>query len=215
MKHALFAAVLLALTASVASGQSAGDAPAGEVFGGFSYLRTDTSENFSPLYPRDRDLVGAEVSGTYYIRPWFGAEVAYFRHTGARTSERVLQGPPLPPSSLIVEQEETVWTFMGGPKLVATRGPARVFGHALFGAVHGTQDLTRRVTGPLPDINLPSGDKKTTFGFAFGGGLDIALAPAVAIRPVQVDYVRGGESFSAVPRNSVRISTGVVLRFGG
>jgi len=47
---------------------------------------------------------------------------------------------------------------------------------------------------------------------AFGGGLDVAPHPRVAIRVIQADYL--ATRFADDWQNNLRLSFGIVLRFG-
>ena len=84
--------------------------------------------------------------------------------------------------------------FLVGPQISF---PARVspFVHALIGVAH-----IRGVGGT-----------NTAIGTAIGGGLDSRIAPFVAWRIVQFDYL--GTHFFSGPQNNLRISSGLVLRF--
>jgi opacity protein-like surface antigen len=52
----------------------------------------------------------------------------------------------------------------------------------------------------------------SSFGMALGGGLDVKLSEHVAIRAIQLDYLRTG--FFNETQNKGRLSVGVVFRFG-
>ena len=57
-----------------------------------------------------------------------------------------------------------------------------------------------------------SGASLNSFALAAGGGIDIKAAEHIAIRLVQAEYVY--TRFSGVKQNNVRLSAGVVFRFG-
>jgi hypothetical protein len=67
-----------------------------------------------------------------------------------------------------------------------------------------------------------SGDiTDTAFAFAVGGGVDIkALSSKLSLRMVQADFVRtqlgllSGVGSDSTGSNNLRISTGLVVRFG-
>jgi hypothetical protein len=56
------------------------------------------------------------------------------------------------------------------------------------------------------------------FATAAGGGLDVAITPHLAIKPIQVEYLTSQVASFTTNRNSfqndLRYSAGVVLRFG-
>ncbi len=70
------------------------------------------------------------------------------------------------------------------------------FAQVLFGAAHD-------------DLGYKS---DTAFAFTAGGGVDLRLSKRLAARLIQVEYARA-TSF-ALAENNVRISAGLVLRFG-
>jgi len=89
------------------------------------------------------------------------------------------------------------------------------FGQALFGVAHGFNSY---FPAPAPTYYTTS---STTFSTTLGGGLDLAISPRVWIRAAEVDY-----HYSLFPnspnnvlksdrQNELRISAGVVFRFGG
>jgi hypothetical protein len=85
-------------------------------------------------------------------------------------------------------------TFLVGPQLSF---PARVspFVHALVGGV-------RTSTAGVTD---------TSFAAALGGGIDSRVAPFLAYRLFQVDYLL--TRFGGTTQNDVRVSSGLVIRF--
>jgi len=93
-------------------------------------------------------------------------------------------------------------TFLFGPRVSKRWERATLFGHALFGAARTRVDFS----SPLPDITDGS------FSYALGGGLDIHAGRYFAIRAIQADYMYT-KPFGS-DRDSFRISTGVVFRFG-
>jgi len=96
----------------------------------------------------------------------------------------------------------SVYSYTGGPVVnLNSEGKVNPFVHALFGGAH----LGASVSG------LGSG---STNGFTmmFGGGADVKVAKAFAVRLVQADWVYyrfSGQSES----HNVRVSTGIVVRF--
>lgn len=86
-------------------------------------------------------------------------------------------------------------SFLFGPQL---RFPAPVspFVRMLIGGAHAGGGRTSGTT------SLAEG---------FGGGIDIHVVKALALRPIQVDYIHS--HFSNAGQNNVRISAGVVIQF--
>ena len=113
-------------------------------------------------------------------------------------------------------------SYLFGPTVTANVGRSAVFAHALFGEARSS--LGAGVGIPIVGGISTGLTSANAFAMAFGGGLDIALTRHLAIRAVQVDYVR--TQFSATDalttglssslgnrQNSFRYSTGIVLRF--
>ncbi len=79
------------------------------------------------------------------------------------------------------------------------------FARALLGAVHDTSKTTIGTTSVSSSA--------TAFAMDFGGGVDVNLNNRIAIRPIQFDYVP--THFGGAWQSNYRISTGLVIRFGG
>ena len=88
------------------------------------------------------------------------------------------------------------------------------FAHALFGAMQANKFLPGPLAGscPAPACSGVITESETAFAAAFGGGLDVKAVDRVWIRLFQLDYVRA--NLSAVTQNDLRVSTGLVFRFG-
>jgi len=85
-----------------------------------------------------------------------------------------------------------VHTYMFGPVLAARSDKVTPFAHALFGGA--------------------SGGGTNAFAMAFGGGVDVKVAPKVAFRLIQGDWLMlRSEGYTS--KKNVRISTGIVFRF--
>jgi peptidoglycan-associated lipoprotein len=112
--------------------------------------------------------------------------------------------------------------YLFGPTVTADFGRSSVFAHALFGEARSS--LGAGVGVPVIGGISTGLTSAHAFAMAFGGGIDIGLTRHLAIRAVQVDYLR--TQFSATDalttgltsslgnrQNSFRYSTGVVFRF--
>lgn len=90
------------------------------------------------------------------------------------------------------------YTFLAGPRLSAGRGKSvSPFIQALVGADR---------------LNVPGFGSTHGFSWSTGGGVDLAVARHIAIRP-QFDYI--GLRFSNGTTHAARASINVVFRFGG
>jgi hypothetical protein len=193
--------VFVLLLGAMAAAQ---ESPKAEVFGGYSYLRSN-SNSFN----------GWEGQGTAFLTPNFGvtADVSgSYRNTSLSAFGTDLGG----------SAKQHLYNFLFGPTVAARFGTHSVFGHALFGAARS--GLNAGVSIPIIGGFSTDVNNATAFAMALGGGVDLGVSPHFAIRPVQIDYVytrfnsldalAGGLSTSANGhQNSFRYSAGVVFRF--
>ncbi len=115
-----------------------------------------------------------------------------------------------------VDAGGTAYSYMFGPRVHFGRDRiVSPFAQVLVGGVHATAVTVNGCSGtsctPLPVQN--------TLAVAAGGGIDIWLTPHIALRAVQAEYML--TRFAAVPvgsnsnQNDLRLSSGLVFRFGG
>jgi outer membrane immunogenic protein len=98
-----------------------------------------------------------------------------------------------------------VVSYLFGPKFAYRKHRiVTPYFHALFGGAH----VSASFGGAAASANA--------FAWAAGGGLDAKVATHVAIRVVQVEYLMTKFNDGANNRqNNVRVSTGIVFRWGG
>ena len=195
---------------SMLTAQIGGARPAGSeietratIFGGYSYLR-NANNGFN----------GWEGQGTFN----------FTRNLGVTADVSGASLSPFSFSALGVSAGtyQHLNNYLFGPTVTANLGRSSVFAHALFGQARS--GLGAGVS--LPIIGGISTDltSANAFAMAFGGGVDIGLSRHLAIRAVQVDYLRtqfnatdalttGLSSSLGNRQNSFRFSTGVVFRF--
>jgi hypothetical protein len=112
--------------------------------------------------------------------------------------------------------------YLFGPTVTASVGRSAVFAHALFGEARSS--LGAGVGIPIIGGISTGLTSANAFAMAFGGGIDIGLTRHLAIRAVQVDYLRtqfsasdalttGLSSSLGNRQNSFRYSIGIVFRF--
>jgi opacity protein-like surface antigen len=187
----LFVALTLALPL-IAQAQEASRV---EVFGGYSYMRLEDQN----IDGQDRDLNGYNVSGAITI---FKKSIALKGDVSGHFGDLLTNVTPR------TDLGQTLFLF--GPQFRLRNGSRiQPFAHALFGVA--------RVK--LENDAVPGDITDTGFAFALGGGVDVkGLGSKLAVRLIQADYVRtkldlvnSGDSTSS---NNIRISTGIVLRFG-
>lgn len=196
---------------SMLAAQIGGARPAGSeiethatFFGGYSYLR-NASNGFN----------GWEGQGTFN----------FTRNLGVTAD---VSGANLSPFSFSVlgvsaGPYQHLNNYLFGPTVSAPLGGrSSVFAHALFGVARST--LGAGVSLPIVGGISTGLTSSSAFAMAFGGGVDIGLTRHLAIRAVQVDYLRtqfnsvdaltaGLSSNLGNRQNSFRYSTGLVFRF--
>ena len=187
----LIAAFALALPV-IAQAQ---ESPRTEIFSGYSYLRAD--DNGAGL---DRDLNGFNVSGNITVlRRWLGIKADVSGHFGQT-----------PIATGVPSTDQRQFLFLFGPQFSLRRsGKIQPFAHALFGFTRQTLK-NDAISGDLTD---------TGFAFAAGGGVDLkAIGSRLSLRLLQADYVLtkfgDGAASGNNTNNNLRISTGMVVRFG-
>ena len=174
-----------------------------ELFGGYSYFRATIKQGqnnpcldncpFQTFPTFQTNLNGWEFSGQYKYLPFFGGVLdfdgTYGKLNGAGTREH---------------------TYLVGPQISL---PFKVspFAHAMIGLARESQDsfgVCAAVTSVICRFSLGS---DTSLATAVGGGLDWSVAPFVALRVFQLDYIR--TQLHGATQNQPRVSAGIVLHF--
>lgn len=164
------------------------DGPRVEAFGGFSYLRTDVDVG-------DADAFGWNAAIEGNVNSWFGLEADFSGHYRSFSFTSPIG---------FLSTNFDLSLFLFGPRFTFRQaGRAEPFAHALFGAAHAGASVG------APG-GFAAGD--TAAAAALGGGLDVRANRLFAIRALQADYVY--TRFGGDGQNHLRISTGVVFRFG-
>ena len=180
---------VIALTVFTFTTLATAQIPKGNVFFGYSYLRTDLPSG------THNNLNGWNGSLEGKFLPWIGIVADLSGHYGTA------QYPtPCPPGSngCTLSADTKTYSFVFGPRVSVSVGKITRFAHALFGASH--------VSRSFPGFS----DSDTSFASAYGGGLDYHLVPLVNWR-FQADLLH--TSFFSDAQNNVRLSTGIVLHF--
>ena len=190
-KFFLIAGFALLLFPLTAFGQST---PKVELFGGYSYLRADgDGDPASNLHGWNASIAGN-------VNHWLGLVADFSGHYG---SETVTVG------SARGNVDGRFHSFLFGPRVSARKNDkVTPFFHALFGASHAKANGT--FTSGASTINVSDSD--SAFAMALGGGMDVKLSDAVAVRLIQADYLM--TRFGGSTQNNARLSFGLVLRLG-
>ncbi len=181
------------------------ETPRVEIFGGYSYLRVTTDDDF--LGPNggsgSLDSIsgnGFMTSAAYNLTKRIGIVGEFSRHTKETNLQNLIRQTGIPN----VRVETRVSTFLFGPRFTLRSESVEPFAHFLVGGAHGSFDIS--------GLGVSASDSGTAFTFAAGGGVDIKFSQRLVVRLVQADYLRtltGGSDL-----NSGRISTGLVFRIG-
>lgn len=231
MKYGLVAIVFL-LSLSLC----AQTAPQLEIFGAGSYFRADISPDLAQFGVAHIDNYGWHVAASEYLNRWFGGTVDISGNYGRPTITIPANtfGPGIPATNQSISDalNTSTYTILFGPSF-AYRKSERLqpFAHVLLGAVNARAKTTSKgtalvcgATGICPTILLDGNSLEVTgssikmsdtvFGYAFGAGLDTKVATHWAIR-AQADFIRSQfADFGDDRQNNVRVSGGVVFRFG-
>jgi hypothetical protein len=116
---------------------------------------------------------------------------------------------------ITVNSSGTAFTYLFGPRFtIGKQRRVSVFAQVLAGGVHASAVTVANCTSactPLPVQNA--------LAMTGGGGVDIRLTHHISLRPIQAEYML--TRFAAVPSGSsasqsdLRLSAGLVFRFGG
>lgn len=151
-----------------------------------------------PLIGAAQDYPKAEVfTGYSYLRGDFNANFQGWNASVTGNVNRWI-GVVGDVSGHYLGNGANLHSFLFGPKF-SYRGNERVtpYFQTTLGAVRANSDFL----------------DETAFGWTVGGGLDVKVHKNVAIRVIEVDYLR--TSFSGWSQQNGRLSAGVVWRFGG
>ena len=181
-----------------------------ELFLGYTHLRSVPA---SSTGNRLEWLHGGSTSVAFNLNRYFGIVEDFGDFNDSRLALKGVGGP-----SIVVDSSGNVFTYLLGPRVSHRRHDRLVvpFAQVLFGLIHAS-DVTASsgCTGAGCTL-LPS---ETTFAMTAGGGLDLRLHRHLALRIAQAEYlmtqfddIRNG---STATQNDIRLSTGMVFRFGG
>ena len=174
------------------------------VFAGYSYssfgLYLPQGLQLGPLSdPIKHSLNGWNGSLEARVLPFLGIVADFSGHYGDATTDLTCSQYTAP-YCFASDAKVGLYTFNAGPQVSLRLGKIRPYAHALFGA-----DVLKQ----------SSSFRETSFADVLGGGIDIAVIPRLAWR-VQADVLQTRfplSSYLPYKQNSLRLSTGVVLRF--
>jgi hypothetical protein len=167
------------------------------VFGGYSYVRANPSDN-SGL--GSFSMNGGDFSAAYNVNGWLSGVADIGGYHATRPLNCAALG-----CSGTGDFKGNTWTYLFGPRVTFRHfGRVTPFGQVLFGVAHTT-----------PNVFLTN--NQTDFAMSVGGGFDYHLSHRLSIRPVQLEYLQTHfKEFDVIDRqiqNNLRLSTGIVFRF--
>ncbi len=183
--------------------------PRVEWFLGYSYLRAvpELAAGNRLVY-----LNGGSTSIAFNFNRYLGI-VGDFG--GFKDSKLLLTGPGEPSGA--VNSSGTAYTYLFGPRLsYRTHERITPFAQVLFGGIHASDVTLSSGCSGAGCTLLPSENR---FAMTAGGGLDVKVHHHIAIRLIQAEYLmtrfENLTTGSTASQNDMRLSAGLVFRFGG
>src|ERR1035438_1997701 len=182
--------------------------PKAELFLGYSYLRAVPA-------PADGNRLVWMNGGSTSLALNFNHYLGIVGDFGAYTNSEIrFQGGYV--GTVDVDNANVgAFSYLFGPR-ISFRNHSRVtpFVQALFGGMHANEVTLSNCT--FSCTFLPSED---TFAWTAGGGLDVRVRRHFAIRLIQAEYLMTRfQDYSTgitASQNDMRLSSGIVFRFGG
>jgi opacity protein-like surface antigen/outer membrane protein OmpA-like peptidoglycan-associated protein len=180
--------------------------PRAELFLGYSYLRSLPSPAAGN---RMMWLNGGSTSLAFNFNRYLGivGDFGGFDDSKLRVSA---------PINSTVDSDGTAFTYLAGPRLSFRRRRFTPFAQVLAGGIHASEVTLSSGCSGAGCMPLPA---ETKFAMTAGGGLDVRVAHHLALRLVQAEYLMtrfaSTDTGASATQNDMRISTGIVFRFGG
>jgi hypothetical protein len=189
----------------------------------YSRVEVPLTYSYMRFNPEDSHIVSSfSLNGggggvVVYVSHAFGIQ-AEFNGYGSLTKTFAFPATPNSPcpTGCNVKADGNLFTYNVGPIFKYRATHFEPFVETLFGGAHSNtyQNLQKVCQAVCTTTNNPSNN---AFDFVIGGGFDIPVTQAIAIRPAQVDYVltRFGNSFTNGHQNqsNFRYQAGLVFRF--
>jgi hypothetical protein len=165
-----------------------------QIFGGYSYQRTG-----------GEGVNGFNASVTGNIAPWVGITGDFALHSKGTS---VLE----PNSGTLFNADAKLLSFMFGPQFTShVNDTTSMFVHILAGGYRASGNVASSGLG------FSVNSSGTGFSAATGGGVDFRVAPRIAVRPIQIDWIHLGNTTlfgsDMGSSNGFRYSGGIVVRF--
>ena len=202
--HKLAAVMVILLAVGLrAQGQ---ETPKAEIFAGYSFVSAQFPFSTDPAAGETRgSMNGWNLSAAVNANRWFSVVADFGGYYNSP-----MQSTLFKPANCVLctggvgATVHNIYTFTGGPQISMREDNVTVFGHILFGGAHTRAELVSNVT---PSASISA----TSFAVILGGGVDIGFSRRFALR-IQPDYFT--TSILDRRQNNVRVSAGIVFRFG-
>ena len=194
--------------ASPYSGGLGTSTPRAELFLGYSYLQA------VPKLAAGNRLVwlnGGSASIAYNLNRYLGIVADVGDYTNSEIRFQGAYGATVD----VNDANGGVISYLFGPR-ISFRKYSRItpFVQGLFGGAHASEITLANCT--FSCTLLPA---ENTFALAAGGGIDVRVKRHFAIRVIQAEYVmtrfKDYDTGTTAMQNDMRLSSGIVLRFGG
>jgi outer membrane protein OmpA-like peptidoglycan-associated protein len=182
--------------------------PRAELFLGYSYLQA------VPKLAAGNRLVwlnGGSASIAYNLNRYLGIVADVGDYTNSEIRFQGAYGATVD----VNDANGGVISYLFGPR-ISFRKYSRItpFVQGLFGGAHASEITLANCT--FSCTLLPA---ENTFALAAGGGIDVRVKRHFAIRVIQAEYVmtrfKDYDTGTTAMQNDMRLSSGIVLRFGG
>ena len=193
------------------------DSPKAEVWLDYSYVRFNPQNNniISPF-----SLSGGGGGVAFFFNKHVGIE-GDFQGYGSQTRNFTI--PASSPNcnnggaACTGNVQANLFTYNVGPIIKARAKHFEPFIEAMFGGAHS--NAYGNLVTDCPTCVFSKSPSNNAFDFLIGGGIDVPVSKAVALRIGQFDYIltRFGNNLTGGNNNqsSFRFQAGLVFRFGG
>jgi hypothetical protein len=207
----LIAVVMVGLTAW------AQDYPKIQVYADYSLVHFNPSKAFTSSHNLNGGGGGVVFNFTKYVGikmdlQGYGSQTnAFVIPAGTRVGNVVTAAP------LAFNVNGNLFTYLFGPQ-IQKHGRFAPFGEVLFGGAHSNvYGNVFKIVG-ITVTGIGAAPSNNGFALLAGGGIDIKLSHAIAVRPAEVGYLltRFGNNFTgagAQSQNNFRYSGGIVFQF--
>ena len=206
--------VLIAFLGLLSLPLMAQDYPKAEVFGGYSIENLGIPDNaLNSIQSTLQDAGATNVSTSKWLKTGFIGSFTYNASSsfGIEGDVRWNRGNIITAdiSGVSASVRWTDLAVLGGPRITFGHSKAASpFVHALFGLDHAALGATGSASGRSVSVGVSSDNN---IGMALGGGLDLKVSKAFAIRVIQSDYYFSRHYSTNL--NNVALSFGGVFRF--